>query len=102
MVQPVVPAADTPTENDVQRTRAWTGLLVVLLGDVAVATSAIWGIVEVGDTANGQLVAILTSGFTAITAMTTAYFGIRAATNAAQAAVNKLGTLPPGASASQG
>jgi hypothetical protein len=76
-----------PSDNDVQRTRAWTGLLVVVFGDVAIAAAATWGIVKSGGTANAQLVSILTSAFTAISTMTTAYFGIRAASNMAQSAV---------------
>jgi hypothetical protein len=76
-----------PTDNDVQTTRAWTGLLVVILGDVAIAAAATWGIVKSGGTANAQLVSILTSAFTAISTMTTAYFGIRAASNMAQSTV---------------
>jgi hypothetical protein len=71
----------------VQIIRSWTGLLVVIFGDAAVASAAIWGIVKAGSTENAQLVSILTSAFTAIVAMTTAYFGIRAASNTAQSAV---------------
>ena len=48
---------------------------------------------------NAQLVAILTSAFIAIGTMTTAYFGMRAASNTAQRAVEKPnhppGTSPP-------
>jgi type IV secretory pathway VirB6-like protein len=76
-----------PTDNDVQRIRAWTGLLVVVFGDVAIAAAATWGIIKSAGTANAQLVSILTSAFTAISTMTTAYFGIRAASNMAQSAV---------------
>jgi hypothetical protein len=78
---------DDPSDNAVQKTRAWTGLLVVVFGDVAIAAAAVWGIVKSGTSANTQLVAILTSAFTAIGTMTTAYFGIRAASNTAQSAV---------------
>ena len=75
-----------PTENAVQRTRAYTGLLVVLSGDALIAGAAVFGIWKFGSD-TGQTVAILSSAFTAIGTMTAAYFGIRAATNTAQSAV---------------
>lgn len=73
----------------VQTTRAWTGLVVVLIGDVGVALAAILVALDVND--GTQAVAILTSAFTAITAISTAYFGIRAASNTAQHAVEVSG-----------
>ena len=80
---------DNPSDNVVQRTRAWTGLWVVAGSDVAIVLAAIWGVVKLSTTpASGQtIVAILTSAFTAIGTMTTAYFGIRSSANAAQAAI---------------
>jgi hypothetical protein len=75
-----------PTENAVQRTRAWTGLLVVVAGDALIAGAAIFGVWKFGREA-GQTVAILSGSFTAIGTMTAAYFGIRAASNTAQSAV---------------
>lgn len=72
-------------KKKVQTTRAWTGLLVVLVGDIGIAVAAIW--VAIDKASGAQAVAILTSAFSAITAMTSAYFGIRAATNSAQTAV---------------
>ncbi|NUK38367.1 hypothetical protein HRW16_30280 [Streptomyces lunaelactis] len=69
----------------VQTTRAWAGLFVVFFGDVGIALAAILVAIHLGTGA--ESVAILTSAFTAITAITTAFFGIRAATNAAQSAV---------------
>ena len=77
-----------PTDQAVQRTRAFTGLWVVVGGDVAIAAAAVYGVVKSASGQNAtQIVAILTSAFTAIGTMTTAYFGIRAASNTAQAAV---------------
>lgn len=73
----------------VQTTRALTGLAVVLIGDVGVALAAILIAWHINDAT--QAVAILTSAFTAITAISTAYFGIRAATNTAQSAVEASG-----------
>src|SRR4051812_23568333 len=82
--------------DDVQKIRSWTGLLVVVFGDVAIAVAAIFGIVAAsrdGSAAGGangensQIVAILTSAFTAVGTMTTAYFGIRAMSNTAQSSM---------------
>lgn len=76
------------SDNDatVQRTRAWTGLYVVIAGDVAIAVAAIIAVYEISSdaTSTTAIVSVLTSAFTAISTMTTAYFGIRAATNTAQ------------------
>jgi hypothetical protein len=71
----------------VDKTRSITGLLAVVAGDVAIAVAAILGIVHFSSssTQSTQLVAILTSAFTAIATMTTAYFGIKSISNTAQA-----------------
>jgi hypothetical protein len=92
------PATTQPSANAVQRTRAWTGLWVVIAGDVAIAAAAIWGIVKTAGTAttNSPTVAILTSAFTAIGTMTTAYFGIRATSNTAQSLVPAIHTITSG------
>jgi hypothetical protein len=74
-------------EAAVQKTRAWTGLFVVVGGDVAIALAAVLGIVVTSGAGSDQVVAILTSAFTAISSMTSAYFGIRAASNTAQSSV---------------
>ncbi|MGW0844571.1 hypothetical protein ACWD26_31435 [Streptomyces sp. NPDC002787] len=88
-----------PLDTAIQRIRAWAGILVVLLGDLTIMLAAIWGVTGVD---GSEAVAILTSAFTAISTMTTAYFGIRAATNAtqspgtqAQAQAAPLGPLSP-------
>ncbi|MEO3778738.1 hypothetical protein ABGB16_18175 [Micromonospora sp. B11E3] len=66
-----------------------TGLLVVVLGDAAIVAASIIGLVSLDEnTADSQTVAILASAFTAITSITTAYFGIRAATNTAQSSIS--------------
>ena len=82
------PGKRWPTKNAVQRTRAWTGLLVVVAGDVAIALAAIWGVIKgtsgTAGSGNTPDVAILTSAFTAIGTMTTAYFGIKSMSNTAQ------------------
>ncbi|HEY0359134.1 MAG TPA: hypothetical protein VGD11_11175 [Mycobacteriales bacterium] len=92
---PASPASATgPSDNSVQRTRAWTGFLVVAIGDVAIAGAAILGLVvmsSASDATATTVMSILSSAFTAIATMTTAYFGIRAASNTAQSSIaNKL------------
>jgi hypothetical protein len=59
------------SDPGVERTRAITGLAAVVAGDVAIAVAAILGIVfatrgSVASSAQPQVVAILSSGFTAI------------------------------------
>ncbi|GAA2889735.1 hypothetical protein [Streptomyces mexicanus] len=71
-------------DSSLQKTRAWAGLLVILLGDVAIVLAAILGLAS---TDHNQSAAILASAFTAVSTMTTAYFGIRAVSNTAQSAV---------------
>ena len=83
-------AGDTPTSGTsssrVETTRAWTGLMAVVAADTAIAVAAILGIVHFSGngTANSQLVAILSSAFTAIGTTTTAYFGIKSMSNTAK------------------
>jgi len=78
-------------ENDVEFTRAWTGLYVVLFGDAAIAAAAIYGVIRIAGkgTSGSLLVSILTSAFTAVGTMTTAYFGIRATSATAEKAIRK-------------
>ena len=81
--------SDDPTANGVQRTRAWTGLWVVLAGDVGVVAAAVVGILATRNSGSSPVVAILTSAFTAIGTTTTAYFGIKTMSNATQSLVGK-------------
>jgi hypothetical protein len=80
--------------DSVDKTRSITGLLAVVAGDVVIAVAAILGILHISSssTQSAQFVAILTSAFTAIGTMTTAYFGIKSISNTAQA----LGQNSPG------
>jgi hypothetical protein len=74
-------------EKEVQQTRSRNGLLAVLASDAAIAVAAIVAVIITGDE---QLMgAVLTGAITAISTLTTAYFGIRAVTNTAQAAANQ-------------
>ena len=80
---------NNPNANSVQRTRAWTGQWVIVGGDVAIAGAAIFTVFTVwksGHTSGNitPIVAVLTSAFTAIGTMTTAYFGIKTMSNTAQ------------------
>jgi hypothetical protein len=74
-----------PTDNSVQRTRAWTGMWVVIGGDAAIGVAAILALWKTSGSPNSTpTIAILTSAFTAISTMTTAYFGIKTMSNMAQ------------------
>jgi hypothetical protein len=76
------------SQSQIERTRAWTSLLAVVVGDVAIALIAVWTMLSIGN--NGSLdAAILTSAFTAVTAATTAYFGIKATANTAHSALTR-------------
>jgi len=94
------PPGDTSGAG-VERVRAWTGLFAVVAGDVAIAVAAILGITHFATTKTGnaqifpQIVAILSSAFTAIGTMTTAYFGIKSMANTA----NNLAGPPTGLAA---
>jgi hypothetical protein len=80
-------------DTRVEQTRAITGLMAVLLSDAAIAIAAIVGIVFVAKSTGGhasgqtsfapQIVAILSSAFTAVGTLTTAYFGIKGIANVA-------------------
>jgi hypothetical protein len=84
--------------NDVQRTRAWTGLWVVVGGDVVIGVAAIIAVARMASGSGNEaaMVSILTSAFTAIATMTTAYFGIKSMSNTAQStiAAANLGSGP--------
>lgn len=97
--RPVQPASRSanPTDNSVERTRAWTGLWVVVGGDVAIAAAAILALWKTsGSTNNTSEIAILTSAFTAISTMTTAYFGIKTQAHTAQSFAPALHTAVAG------
>jgi len=79
------------TNNEVDRTRTRAGALVVMASNFAIAAASAFAIVKVGDKDFAQMAAILTAAFTAVGTMTTAYLGIRAASNTAQSAVAGVG-----------
>jgi hypothetical protein len=80
------------SEEAVDKTRAWTGLWVVVAGNAAIATAAIVALLNLtgAGASNSVLPSILTSAFTAIATMTTAYFGIRASSNTAQKSIKYI------------
>jgi hypothetical protein len=80
----------------IQATRSWTGLLVVLFGDAAICLVVILG-VSASNVSGETSVAILTSAFTAVATMTTAYFGIRGMANTAQRSVEAASAQSTGA-----
>lgn len=78
------PIPDDSNWRKVQVARAVVGLFVVAVGVGAIAFASYWGISHATSKDATSIVAILSSAFTAIATTTTAYFGIRAATNTAQ------------------
>ena len=99
---PATSSGDT-SDPRVERVRTWTGLYAVIVGDVAIAVAAILGITHFATSGTGnaqtlpQIVAILSSAFTAIGTMTTAYFGIKSMANTANnLAGPPTGTATPG------
>jgi hypothetical protein len=78
-----------PSDAAVQKIRAWTGLLAVIIGDLAIAVAATFGITVTSsnDAGRAQVVSIFSSAFTAIGTLTTAYFGIKAVSNTAQSSM---------------
>jgi hypothetical protein len=95
-------SAGGTSDARVERVRAWTGLMAVVAGDVAIALAAILGITHFAASGTSssqilpQIVAILSSAFTAIGTMTTAYFGIKSMANTA----NNVAGPPTGTAAS--
>ena len=85
------PQDEDNSEEAVDKTRAWTGLYVVVGGDIAIAVVAAIALFKfVNTTANGSsavLASVLSSAFAAIGTMTTAYFGIRASSATAQRSI---------------
>lgn len=77
--------------EQVEKRQATMGLTAVLASDVAIALAAILGVLwlrhsaDSGAGSTAELAAVLTSAFTAISTMTTAYFGIKSMSNTAVA-----------------
>ncbi|MET8408712.1 hypothetical protein ABZV34_11570 [Streptomyces sp. NPDC005195] len=71
-------------ELDLERYRARYGLQAVLLSNLAIAGVAIFGVWRLGGD-KSVIIGVLTAAFTAVSSMTTAYLGIKAVSNTAQA-----------------
>ncbi|MEH0400746.1 hypothetical protein ACFY7V_34385 [[Kitasatospora] papulosa] len=70
----------------VETVRSLAGLIAVLAGDAAIALAVV---LSFGHLDANQGMSVLTAGFTSITAITTAYFGIKAASNTADRAIRR-------------
>lgn len=85
------PQDGTISEEAVDRTRSWTGLYVVVGGDIAIAVAAIIALFKFAsasaNTNSAVLPSILSSAFAVISTMTTAYFGIRESSTMAQKSI---------------
>ncbi|MFE5141938.1 hypothetical protein ACFRDV_30475 [Streptomyces fagopyri] len=71
-------------ELDLERYRARYGLQAVLLSNLAIAGVAIFGVWRL-DGDKSVIIGVLTAAFTAVSSTTTAYLGIKAVSNTAQA-----------------
>jgi hypothetical protein len=87
-------------QADVEKRRARMGLFAVLASDVAIAVAAILGVVIIrNDSASSTaVVSVLSSAFTAIGTLTTAYFGIKASANTAKNSIANQQDSSPGPS----
>jgi hypothetical protein len=81
-----VTKAMSNNQATVEVKRAEMGLYAVLISDVAIAAAAIVGVIIIsGDSSSSTaIVSILSSAFTAVGTLTTAYFGIKASANTAK------------------
>jgi hypothetical protein len=73
--------------DSVELVKARTGLRAVIASDLAIIIATVVAITLGPE--SGELTPLLTSAFTAITAITTAYFGIKAVSNTAATAMRK-------------
>ena len=82
----------------VEKRRATMGLLAVLASDLAIAVAAIVGVIIIhNDSASSTaVVSILSSAFTAVGTLTTAYFGIKASANTAKNSIASQQDNSPG------
>ncbi|MFI9150673.1 hypothetical protein [Streptomyces sp. NPDC053367] len=70
-------------DNEVERQRARYGLQAVLGSNLAIVVVAVFGVWQLGGD-KAVIVGVLTTAFTAISGVTTAYLGIKAVSNTAQ------------------
>ncbi|WOX10770.1 hypothetical protein [Streptomyces sp. N50] len=75
---------------DLEKIRARYGLLAVVGSNIAITAVAVFGVWQLnGDRA--VIVGVLTSAFTAMAGLTTAYLGIKAVSNTAQSMSKEAG-----------
>ncbi|MEW1644611.1 hypothetical protein [Streptomyces sp. NPDC091219] len=80
-------------DTDLEKIRARYGLLAVVGSNLAITAVAIFGVWQLnGDRA--VIVGVLTSAFTAMAGLTTAYLGIKAVSNTAQSMSKEAGRQP--------
>ncbi|MEY2247467.1 hypothetical protein AB8A21_31775 [Streptomyces sp. BF23-18] len=73
----------TTADTELEKDRARYGLIAVVMSNLAIVGVAIFGVWRLdGDQA--VIVGVLTSAFTAVSSMTTAYLGIKAISNTAR------------------
>ena len=80
-------------DDAVQKHRAWAGALVVSVGVAAVAAAAIVATAWLPTNNLEGLTAVLSTAFMTIAAITSTYFGVRGASNAAHGAVSKMAQM---------
>jgi len=81
-------------DTDLEKIRARYGLLAVAGSNIAITAVAIFGVWQLnGDRA--VIVGVLTSAFTAMAGLTTAYLGIKAVSNTAQSMSRNSGQHQP-------
>ena len=68
-----------------ERVRSLSGAAAVICGDIAITVAAVIG---AGHASSAEAVGILSGAFTAMSTMTTAYFGIKGISNTAQKSHN--------------
>ncbi|WP_406124725.1 hypothetical protein [Streptomyces sp. NBC_00989] len=77
-------------DTDLEKVRARYGLLAVAGSNIAITAVAVFGVWQLnGDRA--VIVGVLTSAFTAMASLTTAYLGIKAVSNTAQSMSKEAG-----------
>lgn len=91
--------AKTASQNQtrVEVVRARMGLAAVAVSDVAIAIAAIIGVIVIHSdkSSSTAVVSILSTAFTAVGTLTTAYLGIKASANTAQNSMsNQAGNGP--------
>jgi hypothetical protein len=92
--------AKSHDQAEIEKRRATMGLCAVLASDVAIAVAAILGVLIIrhDSASTAAVVSILSSAFTAVGTLTTAYFGIKASANTAKNSIASQQDSSPGPS----